>query len=162
MAMDNIADENGAYLAGLEFSNFSVTKCRFHTKHFQGTFFKNGFCKEKIIVFFYPQSPYTNSSPKLFVYHLSPEAEQYPTIATHINNRLSVLLDKSKESNNQAMKAQGSRELLKAILFLTLKKEAGASSLYIKIKFPLFYHPLFFKKYLNAQVRINKMVNEQV
>ena len=37
---------------------------------------------------------------------------------------------------------------------------AGASNSYFKINTILFCCPLFFKEYLNPQVRINKMVTE--
>lgn len=45
------------FCPGPKFSNFIITKPKFRTKQVQETHFENGLRNEKVIVFYYPQSP---------------------------------------------------------------------------------------------------------
>ena len=97
-----------SWAAGLEVSNFTVTRRRFHTEQAQETYFQNEFLKEKVLSSSNLQFPQRNPSPKEIC---PPWHGNFEPPLRHSNN-LSVKTEKLKESDNQGIKVQGPREFL--------------------------------------------------
>ena len=129
--------ENRVHLAGLRFSNFSVTKCKFHTKYFQKTFFEKSFAGKKSQFSFIPspliQTPHLN-------YLFSPSLQRQNNIQPLPRTSTIDLVCYQTNLKNLIMHASTRvKRPFKSYSFLTLKNQAGASSLYISKSNPLYY-----------------------
>ena len=80
-----------------------VTKQRFHPKQIQGINFKIRTARKKSYLSLFP-IPFSAPSQ------------------IHINNDLIVLPDKTRASDNQDIKVQGSRQVSRDIIFFDTKK----------------------------------------
>ena len=72
-------------------------KLRFHSKQVKGTYFENGFCKERVIASSYLWSLQANPSPRLFFWPPLPTGRPVPNpIPSSTSTAASVLTKQIK------------------------------------------------------------------